>query len=49
MLNFELDANGDYTKKFIAELKNVPDKTLFNPWAAPESVLKSPHLILDIT
>jgi deoxyribodipyrimidine photo-lyase len=37
----KFDPDGEYTKKFVPELKNVPSKYLFNPWEAPENVLKS--------
>lgn len=45
----KFDANGDYTKKFVPELKDIPNKYLFKPWAAPASVLKSAGVILGVT
>jgi len=53
----KFDAEGLYTKKYLPQLKNMPNKYLFNPWEAPESVLKKakvslgnnyPHPIVDI-
>jgi len=35
----KFDPAGDYTRKFVPELKNLPDKYLFNPWEAPGNVL----------
>ncbi len=29
-----------YVREFVPELKNIPDKYLFNPWEAPEGDLK---------
>jgi len=43
------DANGEYTKKYVPELRNMPDKYLFNPWEAPENVLKSAGVELGKT
>jgi deoxyribodipyrimidine photo-lyase len=36
----KFDPNGRYTRRYVPELKNLPDKYLFNPWEAPESVLE---------
>ena len=36
----KFDENGNYTKKFIPELKNIPNKFLFNPWECPKEILK---------
>ena len=35
----KFDAKGDYVRRFVPELKNMPDKYLFNPWDAPDHVL----------
>ena len=40
------DATGEYTKRFVPELKNMPDKYLFNPWEAPDAVLKQAGIVL---
>lgn len=42
----KFDKNGDYTRRFVPELKNLPDKYLFKPWAAPEDILKSADIVL---
>jgi deoxyribodipyrimidine photo-lyase len=34
------DAKGEYTRKYVPELKNLPDKYLFEPWQAPEGILQ---------
>ena len=36
----KFDKNGDYIKRFVPELKKLPVKYLFKPWAAPADVLK---------
>jgi deoxyribodipyrimidine photo-lyase len=42
----KFDKNGDYTRSFVPELKNLPDKYLFKPWSAPEDILKSAGIVL---
>ena len=42
----KFDANGLYTKKYIPELINLPDKYLFSPWEAPANILKDAGIIL---
>lgn len=45
----KFDKQGEYTKKYVPELKNIPDKYLFKPWEAPEKILKSAGVILGET
>ncbi len=40
------DAAGDYTLQYVPELKELPEKYLFCPWAAPEEVLEDAHITL---
>jgi len=35
------DADGIYTRRFVPELRNLPNRFLFNPWTAPASVLEN--------
>ncbi len=35
----KFDPDGVYTRNFVPELKNLPDKYLFSPWEAPNDVL----------
>ena len=42
----KFDSEGEYTKKYLPELKDLPNKYLFNPWEAPEEVLKKANIIL---
>jgi deoxyribodipyrimidine photo-lyase len=44
----KFDSEGEYTRKFVPELKNLPDKYLFEPWEAPDEVLKGAGIILGI-
>jgi len=37
----KFDAQGLYTKKYIPELKDLPDKYLFAPWEAPKIILEN--------
>jgi deoxyribodipyrimidine photo-lyase len=37
----KFDPDGKYTRKYLPVLNDMPDKFLFNPWEAPEDVLKS--------
>ena len=36
----KFDKDGLYTKKYVSELKNLPNKYLFKPWEAPQDILK---------
>lgn len=54
----KFDQNGEYIRRFIPELKNLPNKYISKPWEAPEKVLKEanitlgqtyPHPIIDLS
>jgi deoxyribodipyrimidine photo-lyase len=45
----KFDPDGTYTRHFVPELKNIPNKYLFNPWKAPEHVLKAASMVLGET
>ena len=47
LIRQKFDPEGYYTRKFVPELKNLPDKYLFNPWEAPEHVLKNAGISLE--
>jgi deoxyribodipyrimidine photo-lyase len=36
----KFDPDGTYTRRFVPELQDMPNKFLFNPWDAPKDVLK---------
>ena len=40
------DPNGQYIRKYVPELKNVPSKFIYSPWEAPASTLKNAGVIL---
>ena len=42
----KFDAEGEYTRRFVPELKDMPNKYLFNPWEAPDTVLKGAGVTL---
>ncbi len=42
----KFDPNGKYTKKYVTELKHMPNEFLFNPWEAPALTLKKAGLTL---
>ena len=42
----KFDSDGHYTRKFVPELKNLPNKYLFKPSQAPETILKDAGIIL---
>ncbi len=53
----KFDINGKYTRHYVPELVLLPDKYLFNPWEAPQEILKVanlklgenyPHPIVDL-
>lgn len=43
------DPTGAYIKKFVPELKNMPEKYLFAPWEAPGPVLREANVVLGQT
>ncbi|HCU06021.1 MAG TPA: deoxyribodipyrimidine photolyase [Holosporales bacterium] len=43
----KFDTNGDYTRRFVPELKHLPTKYLFTPWLAPRHILQQSGLQLD--
>lgn len=45
----KFDAAGEYTRRFVPELKHLPDKYLFAPWKAPEAVLRKAGIVLGET
>jgi deoxyribodipyrimidine photo-lyase len=45
----KFDKEGDYTRKFVPELKKLPSKYLCKPWEAPEKILKAAGIILGKT
>ncbi len=36
----KFDGAGEYTRRFVPELAGLPDKYLYQPWAAPDEVLE---------
>ena len=45
----KFDPTGAYTRRFVPELKNLPDKYLFRPWEAPPEVLDQAGVTLGET
>ena len=45
----KFDPEGNYVRRFIPELTNLPNKFLFAPWEAPKIVLESAKIILGKT
>lgn len=45
----KFDADGHYTRQFVPELANMPSKYLFNPFDAPEDVLRHADVRLGKT
>nr|MBI1231068.1 deoxyribodipyrimidine photo-lyase [Cytophagales bacterium] len=43
----KFDGAGEYTRKYVPELKNIPDKYLFKPWEAPRAILQKAGIELD--
>ena len=44
----KFDPEGNYTKKFVPELKQLPIKYLFSPWLTPESILAALNIRIGI-
>lgn len=45
----KFDPEGFYIRKFIPELKLLPNKYLFSPWMAPKNILEQSNIILGKT
>jgi len=45
----KFDRTGDYVRKFVPELKDLPEKYLNRPWEAPEDVLEEAGVVLGKT
>ncbi|WP_330926193.1 deoxyribodipyrimidine photo-lyase [Candidatus Sororendozoicomonas aggregata] len=43
------DPQGEYVRQYVPELSALPDKYLFDPWLAPESVLRQANIVLGST
>ena len=52
-----IDPSGEYIRKYVPELKNLPIKFLFSPWECPNEILTNlnfklgqdyPHPIVDL-
>lgn len=41
------DPKGEYVRQFVPELSHLPDKYIFEPWKAPEEVLKEAGIELE--
>ncbi|MBY0280615.1 MAG: DNA photolyase family protein [Alphaproteobacteria bacterium] len=42
----KFDPTGHYTRQFVPELVNMPNKYLFKPWQAPADILKRAGVVL---
>jgi len=42
----KFDSNGEYVRKWIPELSNLPNKFIHKPWEAPDNILKSAGVTL---
>ena len=45
----KFDPEGSYTRRFVPELKDMPDQYLFNPWEAPSEVLNEARVEIGKT
>jgi deoxyribodipyrimidine photo-lyase len=44
----KFDKEGNYTRRFVPELINLPNKYLFKPWEAPDNILKAANIVLGV-
>lgn len=42
----KFDPEGEYTRQFISELRNLPNKYLYSPWEAPDNILEEAGIVL---
>jgi len=45
----KFDKNGDYVRRYVPELKDLPNKYLNRPWEAPKDVLEKAGVVLGQT
>jgi deoxyribodipyrimidine photo-lyase len=45
----KFDPQGTYTKRYVPELKALPDNYLYRPWDAPPDILNNANIILGTT
>ena len=45
----KFDNNGEYIKRYVPELKNLPVPYLFAPWLAPSNILNQSNVVLGNT
>ncbi|MET0155009.1 MAG: deoxyribodipyrimidine photo-lyase [Rickettsiales bacterium] len=45
----KFDPDGKYTRRWVPELTKLPDRYLFKPWEAPESILRDAGVTLGKT
>lgn len=45
----KFDPKGEYVRRFVPELKNMPNKWIHRPWEAPPEVLKEAGVVLGRT
>jgi deoxyribodipyrimidine photo-lyase len=45
----KFDPDGTYVRYFVPEIASLPNKYLFNPWEAPEDILKETGIQLGST
>mgnify|MGYP001965222899 CR=1 FL=1 len=45
----KFDSEGEYIRKFVPEIKHLPNKYLFAPWEAPDGILKTYNVKLGET
>ena len=45
----KFDPTGEYIRRYVPELTHLPNKYLYAPWEAPESVLKEADITLGQT
>ena len=45
----KFDSDGNYVRHFVPELKDMPNKYLHRPWAAPQDILDKAGVVLGST
>ena len=45
----KFDPNGDYVRRWVPEIADLPTKYLFEPWTAPKEIQRARNVVIGQT